>query len=139
MGWPSGSADLAFSASSVDLPDYPAPFPLFPSWGLFHDANEFMARDSTEVHIAFDQFQIGVADASRSDPDQGFTRSGHRLRPIFFQSQYLIKNQGLHPYFSFWVGSDHLGIPASRYYSKKRKGNEFSFIPLSGYQTVLND
>ena len=42
---------------------------------LDHIADEFMSKHAGEGIIAFDQFEVGTANAGAADADQGFIRS----------------------------------------------------------------
>jgi hypothetical protein len=44
--------------------------------GLLHDSNELMPQHALKAHVAFNQFQVGVADACVGDADNRFAVNG---------------------------------------------------------------
>lgn len=99
------AAHVAFAADAVDGADDAFAEPGLIAAGTegFDAADEFVTEDAGEEHVAFNQFQVGSADAHAQGADERFAGSRFRLRIVFDQAEASVfEDQRTHERFSVW-------------------------------------
>ena len=94
-----GAARLARSAREVDLADDPPPTPFLhvrpAPRDLLDDADEFVAGNAPEVHVATGQLDIGPADSRERHAHESLSLGGNRIVPLN-DGDPLIDQHGFH-------------------------------------------